>query len=128
MELNPHYAANWHNLAKCLKDSHRLEESLVAYDRALAVDPNCFQAHYGRAISLLTGGRLQEGFREHNKWRNHGRTPRQFSQPAWNGEPIPSKTLFLHAEQGFGDAIQTVRFVRQARERAANVILESGRN
>jgi len=124
VELNPQYAANWHNLAKCLKDLHRLEESIAAYDRALAVDPNCFQAGYGRAISLLTAGRLQEGFREHNKWRNHGRTPRQFSQPAWNGEPIPGKTLFLHAEQGFGDAIQTVRFVRQVRERAANIILE----
>lgn len=124
VELNPQYAANWHNLAKCLKDSHRLEESIVAYDRALAVDQDCFQAHYGRAISLLTAGQLQEGFREYNKWRNHGRTPRQFSQPAWNGEPIPGKTLFLHAEQGFGDAIQTVRFVRQARERTAKVILE----
>jgi TPR repeat protein len=124
VELNPQYAAGWHNFAKCLEDSHRLEESIVAYDRALAADPDCFQARYGRAIALLTAGRWQEGFLEYNEWRNHGRTPRQFSQPAWNGEPIPGKTLFLHAEQGFGDAIQTVRFVRQARERAAKVILE----
>ncbi|MGA2332682.1 MAG: tetratricopeptide repeat-containing glycosyltransferase family protein [Syntrophales bacterium] len=124
VELNPQYAPSWHNLAKCLKDSHQLEESIVAYDRALAVDPDCYQAGYGRALSLLTASRLQEGFLEYNKWRNHGRMPRLFSQPAWNGEPIPGKTLFLHAEQGFGDAIQTVRFVRQARERAAKVILE----
>lgn len=124
VELKPQDAASWNNLGKCLKDLNRLEESLRAYDRALATDPDYLLARYGRAVSLLTAGQLEEGFREYNISRKHRITPRQFSQPAWDGEPIPGKTLFLHAEQGFGDAIQAVRFVLQARERAAKVILE----
>jgi len=50
--------------------------------------------------------------------------PRNYPQPLWKGEPISERILFVHAEQGFGDAIQFVRFVRPARQRAAQVILE----
>ena len=103
---------------------NRLEESIQAYDRAVLVKPDYALARYGRAISLLTAGRLLEGFREYNDWRHHGIKPREFSQSAWHGEFIPDKTLFLHAEQGFGDAIQHVRFIPQARERTAKIILE----
>jgi tetratricopeptide (TPR) repeat protein len=122
--LNPRDASSWNNLGKCLKECHRLEESIRAYDRGLAADPNCFMAHYGRAIALLMTGRLPEGFREYNRWRNFRITPRQFPQPLWQGEPIPGRTLFLHAEQGYGDAIQYARFIPQARECCGRVILE----
>jgi hypothetical protein len=124
VELNPRDVASWNNLAKCLNDLNELEESRQTYDRALAADPDYALARYGRATCLLTAGRLEEGFREYNQWRISRTPPRQFTQPVWNGEPIPGKTLFLCAEQGFGDAIQAVRFIGRARERAARVILE----
>jgi hypothetical protein len=122
--LNPRDASSWNNLGKCLKDCNRLEEAIRAYDRGLAADPHCVMAHFGRAIALLMAGRLPEGFREYNRWRNHRPTVREFSQPAWQGEPIPNRTLFLYAEQGFGDALQFSRFIPQVRARAAKVILE----
>jgi hypothetical protein len=81
-------------------------------------------AGYGRAVTLLAAGRLTDGFREYNQWRTHGIKTRVFPEPEWRGEPVPGGTLFLHAEQGFGDAIHYVRFVPQVRERAAKVILE----
>lgn len=124
VELKPGHVASWNNLGKCLHDSNRLEESIKAYDQALAIDPTYAMAGYGRAISLLAAGRLTDGFRAYNLWRTHGIKPRQFVVPEWQGAPIPGKTLFLHAEQGFGDAIQYIRFIPQVRERAAKVILE----
>ena len=124
VDLNPRDAASWNNLGKCLKDTNRLEEAIAAYDRALAADPEYYLARYGRTIVLLTAARMPEGFYEYNKWRNQRLKPREFPRPAWAGGPVPGQTLFLHAEQGFGDAIQDVRFVRQARERAGKVILE----
>jgi len=122
--LDPQDQASWNNLGKCLQDLNRLEESLRAYDRAVAIDPVYSLARYGRALSLLAVGRLPEGFREYNQWRSHGIKPREFPQPAWQGAPVPGRTLFLHAEQGFGDAIQYARFLPTARERAGKVILE----
>ena len=119
----PRDAASWNNLGKCLKELNRLDESIAAYNRALEIAPDYALARYGRAISLLTAGRLPEGFRDYEaRW--HLITPRQFPQPEWTGEPASGKTLFLHAEQGFGDAIQMVRFIPAARKRVGRVILE----
>jgi hypothetical protein len=123
VELNPKDSATWNNLGKSFKELNRLEESIAAYNRAVEIEPNYALAHYGRAVSLLASGHLAEGYREY-EWRWHKLTPRQFPQPRWQGEAIPDKTLFLHAEQGFGDAILAARFVRLARERTARVILE----
>ena len=123
VEKDPRDAASWNNLGKCLKELNRLDESIAAYDRALEIAPEYALARYGRAVSLLTAGRLPEGFRDYEaRW--HLITPRQFRQPEWISELAPGKTLFLHAEQGFGDAMQMVRFVPLARERVGRVILE----
>lgn len=122
--LKPADAASWNNLGKCLNELNRLPEAIAAYERAVTAKPDYALAHYGRAIALLTAGQLAEGFREYNQWRHCGIKPREFSQPAWRGESVPDKILFLHAEQGFGDAIQNVRFLPQARERVAKIILE----
>jgi tetratricopeptide (TPR) repeat protein len=122
-ELDPRDHASWNNLGKCLKELNRLDEAIAAYDRALEVAPEYQLARYGRAISLLSAGRLTAGFREYEcRWQTIPR--RQFPQPAWRGESAPGKTLFLHPEQGFGDAIQAVRFIPAARERVGRVILE----
>jgi tetratricopeptide (TPR) repeat protein len=124
VELKPRDTASWSNLGKCLNECNRLEESIRAYEQALAIDPHFGQAGYGRAVSLLAAGDLVGGFREYNQWRTHGLKPRQFSQPSWQGERIPGGTLLLHAEQGFGDAIQYARFIPQVHARAGRVILE----
>jgi Flp pilus assembly protein TadD len=124
VELKPHDVASLNNLGKSLSDCNRLEEAIDAYNRGLAIDPQYALARYGRAITLLAAGRLTEGFREYNQWRTHGIKPRQFTQPEWQGEHIPDKTLFLHAEQGFGDAMQYARFLPEVRKRAGRVILE----
>jgi len=44
--------------------------------------------------------------------------------PRWHGEPAAQRTLLIHAEQGFGDTLQFVRFVPLAALRAARVVLE----
>jgi len=122
VELNPQDAQSWNNLGKSLKELNRLDESLAAYEQALAVSPDYALAHYGHALSLLASGNLPAGFREY-EWRQR-RLPREFPQPKWRGEPLAGRTLFLHAEQGFGDAILAVRYLPQLHERGARVILE----
>ena len=123
VELNPRDAASWNNLGKIFKQLNRLDESIAAYNRALEISPGYEFARHGRAISLLTAGRLAEGFREYeSRWSKI--KPRIFPQPCWRGEPVAGKTIFIHAEQGFGDAIHFARFVPFVRERAARVIFE----
>ncbi|HEY9876455.1 MAG TPA: hypothetical protein V6D12_23720 [Candidatus Obscuribacterales bacterium] len=35
---------------------------------------------------------------------------RRFSQPVWDGSNLEGRTILLHAEQGFGDTIQFIRY------------------
>jgi hypothetical protein len=44
--------------------------------------------------------------------------------PQWKGEDIAGKTILLHAEQGFGDTIQFVRYAPMVAARGAHVVLE----
>jgi hypothetical protein len=87
------------------------------------LDPGYLIALQGRAIALLTAGRLAEGYRDYeSRWRTIAR--RNFAMPEWNGQTIAGKTLFLHAEQGYGDGIQSARYAKLARRRCGCVILE----
>lgn len=123
LALNPRDYEIWNNLGRGLEALLRTEEALAAYRRAIEIQPQFGLARSNRALALLALGRLQEGFREY-EWRWRRTPPRSYAQPFWRGQPIPGKTLLIYAEQGFGDVIQFVRFVSQARARAGQVILE----
>jgi len=123
VELNPEDFESWNNLGKCLKEMNCVNESIAAYDRAVRLNPGYMQALQGRAIALLTAGRLAEGCRDY-EFRWHTLKRRQFALLRWDGRPIPGKTLFLHAEQGFGDGLHSSRYAKIARERCGRVILE----
>jgi hypothetical protein len=50
---------------------------------------------------------------------------RAFAKPLWRGEDLSGKTLFLYAEQGFGDTIQMARYLPILAARAARVVVEA---
>ncbi len=123
VELDPENVALWNNLANTLRNLGELDEALAAYARALVGRPDDPVIRANRGRTLLAAGRLDEGFREYQfRWEPLGL--RKFPQPVWRGETLPGKTLFVFAEQGIGDTIQFVRYLRRARERVGRVILE----
>lgn len=59
------------------------------------------------------------------RWRREGeQQPREFTQPQWRGETLTGKTILLHAEQGFGDSIQFVRYLPMVAMKGGKIILE----
>jgi hypothetical protein len=50
--------------------------------------------------------------------------PRNFREPEWDGSVQLDKILLLHAEQGFGDTFQFIRYAPLVRERVGQVVLE----
>lgn len=58
-----------------------------------------------------------------NRHTRYTAPPRQLRFPEWRGESLTGKAILVWGEQGLGDEIQMVRFVRGLRERGAATIL-----
>ncbi|MBV8825586.1 MAG: tetratricopeptide repeat protein, partial [Hyphomicrobiales bacterium] len=123
--LRPEHAEAHHNLSNALRDLGRCEEALAACRRATALDPTHAQANFSEAMLLLVQGKLREGFDKYEwRWKLGTLVPRGYPVPLWNGEEIAGRTILLHGEQGYGDAIQGLRYVPLVAARGAHVVLE----
>ncbi len=124
--LKPAYAEAHINLciASCYA-GHGLA-ALPHGRRAIELQPNLAKLHSNFSMILLALGQYEQGWIEHEwRWKVSSKfSPRPFAQPQWFGEPIAGKTILLHAEQGFGDTIQFVRYAPLVADLGAKVILE----
>ncbi|MSN25189.1 MAG: tetratricopeptide repeat protein [Geobacter sp.] len=94
---------------------------------ALSLAPDFAEAHWNLALNLLLQGRYAEGWREYEwRWRRAAFTSpvRHINVQQWDGSALEGKTILLHAEQGFGDAIQFVRYVSLVAKLGGSVLLE----
>lgn len=102
-----------------------LEEAINYYYQALSIDVNYAEIHFNLAIALLLKGDLPRGFAEY-EWRwqaKGGPPPIQTTKPLWDGSDLTGKTILLCGEQGFGDAIQFVRYVPLVIKKGGKVII-----
>jgi len=122
--LDPEFALAWLSLGTAHHALGAHQAAVRAFDQALRLRPDLASAHMNRALAWLTLGDFERGLPEY-EWRLETMAQRAAQTlPRWNGEPIEKRTLFVHAEQGFGDTLQFVRFVPLAAQRAARVVLE----
>lgn len=125
VELNPQSPEYWNNLGLVWRDANRPQECLKALDKALELRPNYPEAAWDRALTLMMLGDYKQGFPAYeSRWGLEKSPPRKFSMPRWQGEPLAGKTIFLHDEQGFGDALQFARFVKNVADQGAKIFLE----
>ncbi|WP_322056674.1 tetratricopeptide repeat protein [Paraburkholderia sp. J63] len=138
--LDPKFALAWLALGTAQHALGRHAAALRAFDEAVRVRPDLAAAHLNRALVLLTLGDFRRGLPAY-EWRldpaarenacgaagiahalraadvtmaaaPSAQIPANLAAvPRWRGEPLAGRTLLIHAEQGFGDTLQFVRFV-----------------
>ena len=124
LALEPASAELHYNLGGALQRQGLYAEALACYERALALKPDHAKAHLNRSLALLLTGELDEGWQEY-EWRFAVNVyDRRFDRPLWSGEPLAGASILVHAEQGFGDTLQFVRYVPAVAERGGRVVLE----
>jgi tetratricopeptide (TPR) repeat protein len=128
LPLRPNDGNTFNNRGKILKELNRYPEAFACSARALALLPHDIIAHCNESLMRLLTGDFKRGFRDYEwRWKKADMAPakRDFPQPLWLGEgDIAGKTILLHSEQGFGDAIQFCRYAPMVAARGARVILE----
>jgi len=124
LELQGDNDKAYNNRGHALRGLGRYEEALASYDQATTLNPKYAEAHFNASLCRLLLGDMEKGWQQY-EWRWHGRERRRFSVPLWLGDqPLAGKTILLHAEQGFGDTIQIVRYIAPVAALGAKVILQ----
>ncbi|MFM0348424.1 tetratricopeptide repeat protein [Paraburkholderia sp. RL17-347-BIC-D] len=122
--LDPQFALAWLSLGTAHQALGAHSPAVRAFDQALRLRPELASAHMNRALAWLALRDFPRGLPEY-EWRLQTMAqPVIQTLPRWHGEPIAQRTLLVHAEQGFGDTLQFVRFVPLVAQRAARVVLE----
>ncbi len=112
LRLSPNHAEIIGNLGNALVTQGQLPEAAACFDNALSIDPKNGMTRFHRALLHLLHGDFAAGWPDYEwRWLQREQQPRTFPQARWNGGPLNGQTLLVHAEQGFGDTIQFVRYL-----------------
>ena len=122
-------AAGHNRLGTTLRALGAYREALACFMRAIELEPDLAEAHVNKGQLQLLLGELPAGWAPYERrWDMAEFAPqrRALMASAWSGrEPIAGKTLLLHAEQGFGDTLQFVRYADVLAARGATVVIET---
>jgi len=126
VHLEPNNAAAHLNLGFALELAGSYDEQLACCARAAELAPQSASARFNHARALLLNGDFERGWDEFEyRWELEplASGKRNLVQPLWAGEDISGRTILLHAEQGYGDTLQFMRYVPLIAALGATVIL-----
>lgn len=109
------------NRGLALEGLGRYEDAIAAGRQAVAARPDSTVARMNLAVTLLSMGRMTSEAWDLYEARLHLHgTPAWLSAVTlWDGSALDGRTLLVHAEQGFGDTLQFIRFAPLVAARAA---------
>jgi hypothetical protein len=86
---------------------------------AIELEPDHVKARRKLGSAHLILGDWAAGWEELDAWRDHKPDSRQ-----WRGESLAGAQILLYADQGFGDALQGLRFIPLVVARGGQVVLQ----
>ncbi len=124
LELRPDSADALQNVGMNLARQGRGRDAIAYFDAALKLKPEFPDAHRNLAYALLSCGEYERGWPEH-EWRLKCNTREIYhvNRTFWNGDSFAGRSLLVHAEQGFGDILQFIRYAPLVKRRGGQVLL-----
>jgi Flp pilus assembly protein TadD len=124
LELRPDSADALQNIGMNLGCQGKWHEAITFYDAALRLKPEFPEVHRNLAYALLCCGDYERAWPEH-EWRLKCKPSEghRINRTFWNGDDFRGQSLLVHAEQGFGDTLQFIRYASMVKRRGGQVML-----
>ena len=101
-----------------------LEQSIVYQDLASINGLNYHDAHLELSLNYLTIGNYKDGWEKFESRWNTDRLFKVFDKPVSIGDGnFEDKTVLVYAEQGFGDSIQFIRYLKLLKQKNTKKII-----
>jgi len=127
VELEPTNLLYLYNKGLVFRDAGKTAEAIDIFNQVLENDPDYKDCRWDRTLTYLVSGDFKNGFGDYDsRWLLEKSPPRSFSKPQWAGDALQGRKLYIHREQGFGDALQFIRLLPSIKKRFGGTIyLES---
>ncbi|HIJ60075.1 MAG TPA: tetratricopeptide repeat protein [Nitrospirae bacterium] len=119
ISIKPDHFGAYFNMGLVYKEIFDFKSAIHCYQKAIEINNNYAEAHWNLALLLLLHGDFTKGW-EHYEWRKkltvYEPYKRDFTKPEWQGEDLTNKVILIYDEQGFGDAIQFIRYAKMLKK------------
>lgn len=125
LNIDPECADAHHNLGSLHEGNRDFLKAFECYTKALNFNKNHVQSRWNRALLNLREGNYTAGFSDFEvRLQKEEIIRNDLPFPEWKGEDLSKKTLFIYTEQGYGDFIQYIRFIKLLRPSVKTIVLE----
>lgn len=114
------------NMAMAFKAKKDIGNALFCYENAILLNINNYDAYFGISTTYLLNKDFENGFKLYrSRFFKTEPIPAHFleDKKEWQGENIKNKSLYVYSEQGFGDNIQFVRYLKNLSARIGAKVL-----
>jgi Flp pilus assembly protein TadD len=114
-----------HNLGTALAEAGQHSDAIIAFTRALELEPRFLMSRWERGRSYLYVGNYRQAWPDYEVRLITGQLPkRELPGAKWDGQPFAGRRLVLVVEQGFGDTLWVARYLPRVKALGGEVVIE----